>query len=1214
MTIHRCFLTKALLVCLFLSLAVFPHADQEAGAAADPLTPEERAFVVTHGPIRYAPDPLFPPFEFLDSSGAARGITPDLLTVMGRKLGVEFRTVAYSKWSDVLEAAKRGKVDLLGTLTRTPEREGFLLFSSPYLSVPYVLFTRQDGGDLKTIDDMGSRRLGVVKNYGINTWLSAEHPNIRPVVVEDTATGLTMVATGQLDALLETLPVGAQIIRDKSLTNIRIVPRHIYTLPQHFGVRKEEPLLLSVVQKGLDSLTETERTETFVRWTGQDFSRPPPAMSRLLRNALIGLVAVAALCGVWVAILRLQVRQATRSLRERQREIKDRNEAMELAATGADLGLWDWDIASDRFVIGDNFGNSLGYAPGEIGPSLENWLKIVHPDDLPKITADLISHLKGETPLYEAEHRILSRSGEWRWCFIRGKVVERDPEGRALRAVGTSINITEKKVSEETIRQTEKQHRLILDNLKVVVFRSDTEGRWSFLNPAWTDLTGFDVRESIGKSYLEYVFPDDRERNMELVRQLIEREKDSCHHEVRYLRKNGGFRWVDAWAQLELDEQGDTTGITGTLTDITDRREGAVALQQSERRFRGLLEDVALIGVMLDREGNITFCNRSLLALTGWSPEEVLQQNWFDLFLPEEVREDVKNVFRTNLNDAGGYRSYENPIVTKSGEQRLISWTNTALRDNQGNVVGVAAVGNDVTEHKRAEQAVLAERNFSNAALESLPGIFYLFDQTGRFLRWNTNFELVSEYSQEEISGMSPLDFFADSDKTLINERIREVFVKGESNAEAALVSKSGKKIFCYFTGRIIHVEGKACLIGTGTDITDLKVAEEEKEKLRNQLQQAMKMEAIGRLAGGVAHDFNNLLTAIMGNISLSLMKLSPSDPATGLLAEAKRAAEGAATLTQQLLAFSRKQIIEPKVLDLNDLITGLYTMLTRLIGEHIDMKTVHGEDLGPVKVDPGQFEQILVNLAVNARDAMPDGGALLVETANVDLDEEYCARHPYVRPGRFVMLAVSDTGYGMTEEVRKNIFEPFFTTKPKGRGTGLGLATIYGVVKQSNGSIEVYSEVGKGTTFRIYLPRVEGEATKPREPDLPVELPTGSETVLLVEDEESVRNLCVRILERLGYRAMQAGNGNEAIALAREHVKRIDLLMTDVVMPGMNGRELANRLTRIHPEMKVLFTSGYTDNAIVRQGVLDEGVSFIGKPYTPLALARKVREVIDRA
>jgi CheY-like chemotaxis protein len=327
---------------------------------------------------------------------------------------------------------------------------------------------------------------------------------------------------------------------------------------------------------------------------------------------------------------------------------------------------------------------------------------------------------------------------------------------------------------------------------------------------------------------------------------------------------------------------------------------------------------------------------------------------------------------------------------------------------------------------------------------------------------------------------------------------------------------------------------------------------------------------------------------------------------------EIKRAGERAASLTQQLLAFSRKQIIEPKVVDLDHLVAEMHKMLTRLIGEDIALQTITGKSLGSVKVDPGQFQQILMNLVVNARDAMPGGGKIAIETANVDLDEGYCALHPYVKPGRFVMLAVSDTGQGMSEEVKAHIFEPFFTTKSIGRGTGLGLATTYGVVKQAGGSIEVYSEVGMGTTFKIYLPRIEEGTSKSVRDDQPKKLLGGTETVLLVEDENRVRDLAVRILDQLGYRVLQAGNGDTAIALAMEYGERIDLLMTDVVMPGMSGREVANRLTQIHPETRVLFTSGYTDDAIVHHGVLDEGVSFIGKPYTPSALARKVREVLD--
>ena len=819
MGIRRFFLRKVLLVGLFFFVAVFPLVEQEAGTAADPLTPEERAFVAAHGPIRYAPDPLFPPFEFLDSSGVARGITPDLLTIMSKKLGVEFQAVAYPTWSDVLEAVKQGKVDLLGTLTRTPEREGFLLFSKPYLSVPYVLFVRQDGSDPKTVEDMVSRRLGVVRNYGINTWLSAEHPKIHPVAVEETAAGLTMVATGQLDALLEALPVGAYIVREQSLTNIRIVPRPIYTLPQHFGVRKGEPLLLSIVQKGFDSLTETERSEVFVRWSGHDFSRPPPVISPLLRNVLLILVAAALLSLAWIAILRRNFRRATQSLRES-----------------------------------------------------------------------------------EEKFRALS---------------EQSPLGMAL---------------------------------------IDRQGRYEYVNPAFVSIFGY------------------------------------------------------------------------TLDEVP----------------------------------------------TG--------ADWFRTAFPDpDIRREVVRAWKEDLSSSG------------AGEAR--------------------------------------PRNFD-------------------------------------------------------------------------VICKDGARKSIHFRPVSLSMDRQFVIY---EDVT-------RQRELQAQLQQAMKMEAVGRLAGGVAHDFNNLLTVIIGNVSLALGEVQESAPVAGMLSEVNKAAERAARLTQQLLAFSRKQIIEPKVLNLSDLISDLNAMLVRLIREDINIQILPGKDLGVVKVDTGQFEQILVNLVVNARDAMPGGGKIVIETSNVELGDGYCSRHPYVKPGRFVMVAVSDTGHGMSEEVKAHIFEPFFTTKAKGSGTGLGLATTYGAVKQAGGSIEVYSEVGMGTTVRIYLPRVEGEASKLVKDDQPQELLGGTETVLVVEDEDVVRNLCVRVLDELGYKVLQAGNGDEAIALALGYGERIDLLLTDVVMPGMGGREVANRLTQIHPETRFLFTSGYTDNAIVQHGVLDEGVSFIGKPYSPSAIAKKVREVLDKA
>ncbi|MHB8421025.1 MAG: hybrid sensor histidine kinase/response regulator [Myxococcales bacterium] len=394
-------------------------------------------------------------------------------------------------------------------------------------------------------------------------------------------------------------------------------------------------------------------------------------------------------------------------------------------------------------------------------------------------------------------------------------------------------------------------------------------------------------------------------------------------------------------------------------------------------------------------------------------------------------------------------------------------------------------------------------------------------------------------------------------------------------------------------------------------DITDRKRAEEKLAHTEEQLRHAQKMEAVGRLAGGVAHDFNNLLSVVLTYSEMLMRRLSQDDPMRDDLAEIRKAGERATELTRQLLAFSRQQVLDPKVLDLNDVIGQTDRMLRRLMGEDIDLETRPGPNLGRIKADPGQLGQILMNLAVNARDAMPDGGKLTVETSNVELDEAYALGHVDLRPGAYVMLAVSDTGSGMDRATQARIFEPFFTTKEQGKGTGLGLSTVFGIVKQSGGNIWVYSEPGRGTTFKIYFPRT-GEAPRPSAAS-ESEFATfsGSETILLVEDDEQVRTLARTLLKRFGYRVLEARTPGEALSASERHAETIHLLLTDVVMPEMSGPELARRLTALRPSLKALCMSGYAGEAVLRHGLIDAGLPFLQKPITPETLGRKLREVL---
>jgi PAS domain S-box-containing protein len=403
-------------------------------------------------------------------------------------------------------------------------------------------------------------------------------------------------------------------------------------------------------------------------------------------------------------------------------------------------------------------------------------------------------------------------------------------------------------------------------------------------------------------------------------------------------------------------------------------------------------------------------------------------------------------------------------------------------------------------------------------------------------------------------------------------------------------------------------------IVVTYHDVTDRKRAEAALRELEERHRQAQKMEAIGRLASGVAHDFNNLLTAILGSTDLLLEELPADHPGRLEANETRKAALRAADLTRQLLAFGRQQVLTPQVLDLNEVVTNVDKMLRRVIREDVELRIVQAPDIGAVRADPGQLEQVLLNLAVNARDAMPRGGRLTIETANAELDDTYAAEHAVVVPGRYVMFAVSDTGTGMDAETQARVFEPFFTTKEKGKGTGLGLATVYGIVKQSGGYIWVYSEPGQGTSMKVYLPRVEAPIEPISPPPQPSGSLRGSETILVVEDQDEVRKLTRRMLEARGYRVLVAASGADALRLsgAVQAGEQIDLLLTDVIMPGMSGREVALLLGPAHPHMRVLFVSGYTDESIVHEGILEPGIAFLQKPFTAEALARKVREVLD--
>lgn len=628
---------------------------------------------------------------------------------------------------------------------------------------------------------------------------------------------------------------------------------------------------------------------------------------------------------------------------------------MELALSGADLGLWDWNVQTGDVVFNRRWAQMLGYTLEEIEPHVRSWGKLLHPENVASVMQALRSHLDGTAPVYESEHRLRTKSGDWIWVLDRGKVVSRDEKRTPLRAVGTHLDITARKFAEIALRRSEEKYRTIL--------------------------------ETIADGY----------------------------HEV-------------------------------------------------------------------DLKGNLALVNDSLCEILGYARDDLIGKSYRDLMDVKNAKEIFKaynEVFQSGISNP----EFSYQVIRKDGTMRDVSVSIALMRNSAGTPVGFSGILRDITERRHLEE----------------------------------------------------------------------------------------------------------------------------------QLRQAVKMEAIGRLAGGIAHDFNNLLTAIMGYSTMLGLEIPEEKSTRRKLDQINRAAARAADMTRQLLAFSRKQVLEVSIVNFNELIIDIESMLRRLIGEDIELISQLGQDIGNVRADQAQLEQVVVNLSVNARDAMPKGGILTLETLDVFLDDSYCASHTDVKPGDYVLLCISDTGHGMTPETVAQAFDPFFTTKPKGVGTGLGLSTVYGIVKQHGGHVAVYSEVGRGTSFKIYLPRVHESLNAKHLEQRTEEKISGSETILLVEDEETVRDVAAEALESLGYCVLKAASPAEAARISANHTGSIHLLLTDVLLPQMDGKTLYESLAKNRSEMKVLYVSGYTENFIVHRGILDPEVSFLQKNFTVESLSRKVRMVIDQ-
>ncbi len=725
----------------------------------------------------------------------------------------------------------------------------------------------------------------------------------------------------------------------------------------------------------------------------------------------------------------------------------------------------------------------------------------------------------------------------------------------------------------------------------------DEEGRFLRANLSFNRVLGWEATALQGKDFLSLVRDSDVTATALHFKQAADAAA-TITNQVRHA--DGGYRHVQwSTSRRSGDEQ---LFVAGTTDESTARGDASAPLAGDV--LSQLANHISDFLWVRDADtGVILYLNDVWERITG---HRIPVGSHIREFFKSTHPEDVSRATQASKLAQGGYDQLLRAIDS-NGSIRWMRVRTFPVQNADGRVYRVVGIAEDVTDLQMAEEALRNSEERFRSLLEGSSDLVILLDNEGRFAYLNPSFETTLGYAIGDWIGRSGFDLVWPDD--MHQARVTMARARHAPGAATAwrLRVKHADGSWRWLEGTTTnHLLNRAIagFVVNCRDVTD-------KTRMELQFVQAQKMESIGRLAGGIAHDFNNLLTAIKGNLELALTEIRPDDPLFEFLTAADKGADSATSLTRQLLAFSRKQVIAPRVINLNDVVAHVRTLLSRLIGEDIRLEEFTARDLGAVRLDPSQAEQILINLAVNARDAMPRGGRLTIETGNVVLDQAYTLSHPYVTPGRYVMLAVSDTGTGMSADVRASLFEPFFTTKDSGRGTGLGLAMVYGAVKQNGGHIEVYSEPEHGAAFKIYLPAVNEQAEPAPEPrdDL---RPRGNETILLVEDDERVRVVASRMLERLGYTVHAFSDGPSAIATVERMAEIPPLLITDVVMPTMNGQVLTQRLLALRPTLKVLFTSGYTANVIVHHGVLEEGIEFLAKPYSLDQLARRVRDVLD--
>ncbi|MEW5735899.1 MAG: transporter substrate-binding domain-containing protein [Thermodesulfobacteriota bacterium] len=1189
-------------------------------------------------------DHNFPPYEYLDENGRPTGYNVDLTRAVAQEMGLDIE-IRLGPWVKVRQELARGDIDVLQGMFYSPERGRTFDFTPPHIVNHCVAVVRKGEREPPAnVEQLKGLRIVVQDGDIMHDFLEEHGLRYQVTAVDSQEDVLRELAAGNHDCALVSRLTALFLIKKHGWHNL-VVGKEPLLSPQYcYAVPKKHQALLAQFSEGLKAIDDSgQYRRIYEKWMG--VYEEPSSFVNALRysaKALVPLLIVLVAALLWSWSLRRQVGK-------KMAELKESTDRFiyffESANVGKSITRITGEVDANQALA-----DFLGYSREEL--SGKTWQAITAAEDIGATQREIDRLLGGEEDSTRFRKRYIRKDGTRVWADVSTSL-RRDAGGKPMYFATTVVDINEQKIAEEALRESGEFQRAMFACSPIALFGIDLEGNVLAWNASAERVFGWKTSEVIG-SFLPTV-PQEKIKEFEALRDQVANGGSFNGIEVSRRRKDGSLFDASLSAAPIYDTAGKIIGAMVSVEDITERKRAREELSQQNELLTAILENIPVMICYLDGRGRITFANKSLQSTLGWSLAEAQAQNIFEDIYPNP---DDRRVVMEHIAQAGGnWKEFRS--LTRDGRVLDTIWANILTSD--GSNIGI---GLDVTEMNQAKKRIehlnrvlRAIREVNQLIVrendpESLVrkgcrllvenrgyacALIILTGEGGRPVSW-TQTGMGDAFSALEglfKAGKLPpccTEALKDGGVMVIQDQggvcckcpvaqsclgTESMCVSmdhgGVSFGYLAVVMEKGVEITPEERGLFSEMAGDIAyaLFGLLTE-KHKKESEQKNVALERQLVQAQKLEAVGRLAGGVAHDYNNMLSVILGYAEMALEKVGPGDTLQEDLKEILEAGRRSMEITRQLLAFARKQTVSPKVLELNDTVESMLKMLRNLIGEDIDLAWMPGESLWSVRMDPIQVDQVLANLCINARDAIAGNGRITIETANVSFDEAFCQENEGFVPGDYVFLAVSDNGCGMDKETLDSIFEPFFTTKELGKGTGLGLPTVYGIVKQNQGFIKVYSEPGKGTTFKVYLPRHQSRVEKLYDEGRPVTLVPGNETILVVEDEPSICKMTVSMLEKLGYRVLAATTPGEAIRLAREHAGEIHLLMTDVVMPEMNGRALAQNLMSLYPDMKRLFMSGYTANVIAHHGVLDEGVHFIQKPFSVKDLAAKVREALE--